>query len=113
MTNGAEDDVDYRRDQVSVRPSGWLDRRLKDTPRTGAPRLGDVPDKRLTEENKKTRTNDLRSWLTSDAGRKEREAAETLAATLPPGLSSVALRGSDLTNHFLAKGDRHHLSSHT
>ncbi|MFG6083663.1 DEAD/DEAH box helicase [Paracoccus litorisediminis] len=93
----------FRRHQVSVLLSGWLQRRLAGTTKTGSPRLRDVLGERLTDEAEKALVADLRSWLASDTAREVREAADAIAATLPADLATVALRGTDLAMHFLAK----------
>lgn len=93
----------FRRHQVSVLLSGWLDRRLQGSTKTGAPRLRDVLGERLDHESEKTLVADLSSWLASNASGEAREAADALARTLPAELATVALRGADLRAHFLAK----------
>lgn len=96
----------FRRHQISLLLAGWLDRRLKNLIMAGttrAPCLRDVLGEQLTDQNENVLINDLRTWLASDNAQEHREAAEALATTLPDGLSSVALRGADLSTHFLEK----------
>jgi superfamily II DNA/RNA helicase len=93
----------FRRHQVSILLSGWLDHRLKGSQKTGAPRVRDVLGETLTVEKKKEIFADLRSWLASDEAREARDAGDGFADTLPPALETVALRGADLSQHFLDK----------
>lgn len=93
----------FRRHQVSVLLSGWLERRLAGTTKTGAPRLRDVLGERLGNADEKALIADLRSWLASDTAQEVRAAAEALGSTLPPDLATVGLRGADLSAQFLAK----------
>lgn len=93
----------FRRHQVSVLLSGWLDLRLRGSTKTGAPRLRDILGETLTGEKEKALVADLRSWLASETSREIRENADALVETLPADLCSVGLRGVDLTQHFLAK----------
>lgn len=94
----------FRRHQVSVLLSGWLDHRLAKLAETGAPRLSDILCDTLSYENEKKLIDDLRSWLSSDQAREVREVADMLASTLPSDLAArIALRGTDLREHFLKK----------
>ncbi len=93
----------FRRHQVSMILSGWLDHRLAGSVKTGAPQLRDILGENLDHAREAALLADLRAWLASDPGKKALESADTMAATLPTGLSSVALRGGDLASHFLQK----------
>lgn len=93
----------FRRHQVSMILSGWLDHRLAGSVKTGAPQLRDILGENLDHAREAALLADLRAWLASDTGKEALETADTMAATLPTGLSSVALRGLDLASHFLQK----------
>lgn len=93
----------FRRHQVSMILSGWLDHRLAGSTKTGAPQLRDILGENLDHAREAALLADLRSWLASDAGKTALASADALAGTLPGSLASVALRGADLAAHFLQK----------
>lgn len=93
----------FRRHQVSMILSGWLDHRLAGSTKTGAPQLRDILGESLDHAREAALLADLRSWLASDAGKAALASADALAGTLPGSLESVALRGADLAAHFLQK----------
>ncbi|WP_171022050.1 DEAD/DEAH box helicase [Cohaesibacter sp. CAU 1516] len=93
----------FRRHQVSVLLAGWLDHRLASSDKTGAPRLKDILGERLTGADEKEILTDLRNWLASDEGADAKANGNALAGTLDPNLSTVALRGEELSDHFLRK----------
>lgn len=93
----------FRRHQVSMILSGWLDHRLAGSTKTGAPQLRDILGESLDHAREAALLADLRSWLASDAGKAALASADALAGTLPGSLASVALRGADLAAHFLQK----------
>lgn len=93
----------FRRHQVSIILSGWLDHRLAGSTKTGAPQLRDILGENLDHAREAALLVDLRSWLASDAGKAALASADALAETLPGSLASVALRGADLATHFLQK----------
>lgn len=93
----------FRRHQVSMILSGWLDHRLAGSTKTGAPQLRDILGESLDHAREAALLADLRSWLASDAGKAALASADALAGTLPSSLASIALRGADLAAHFLQK----------
>lgn len=93
----------FRRHQVSLILSGWLDHRLKGSTKTGAPQLRDVLGENLDHERETAILAELRTWFASSQGQEALKSATTLADTLPAHLSSVALRNTDLAHHFLMK----------
>lgn len=93
----------FRRHQVSMILSGWLDHRLAGSTKTGAPQLRDILGENLDHAREAALLADLRSWLASDAGKTALASADALAGTLPGSLASVALRATDLAAHFLQK----------
>lgn len=93
----------FRRHQVSMILSGWLDHRLAGSTKTGAPQLRDILGENLDHAHEAALLADLRSWLASDTGKAALASADALAGTLPGSLASVALRGADLAAHFLQK----------
>ncbi|MCA3450749.1 MAG: DEAD/DEAH box helicase [Rhodobacter sp.] len=93
----------FRRHQVSMILSGWLDHRLAGSTKTGAPQLRDILGESLDHAREAALLADLRSWLASDAGKSALASADALAGTLPSSLASIALRGADLAAHLLQK----------
>jgi ATP-dependent helicase YprA (DUF1998 family) len=93
----------FRRHQVSMILSGWLDHRLAGSTKTGAPQLRDILGESLDHAREAALLADLRSWLASDAGKAALASADALAGALPGSLASVSLRGADLAAHFLQK----------
>lgn len=94
----------FRRHQVSIILSGWLDHRLAGSTKSGAPQLRDIIGENLGHEREAALLADLRAWLASDAGKTALASADVLAGTLPSSLASIALRGgSNLAAHFLQK----------
>lgn len=93
----------FRRHQVSMLLSGWLDHRLKGSTKIGAPRIRDIFGERLSPDAEKTLLIDLQTWLASGPGQRALALADKLALTLPSTLKTVGLRGADLARHFLQK----------
>lgn len=90
----------FRRHQVSCLVAGWLDHRLRDSERTGAPRLVDVLGDRLGEEEEKGIRLDLERWLATGQGERAVAVAEAMIDALPAELADIGLRGPGLSGHF-------------
>ena len=89
----------FQRHQVSCLIAGWLDQRLRDLERTGAPRLSHVIGNSLSEEEEKALLKNFEEWLVSDEGRRSIATAEAMIDMIPSKISWIGLRGEKLAQH--------------
>lgn len=90
----------FRRHQVSCLVAGWLDRRLRGSERTGAPRLVDVLGDRLGEDEEKEIRRDIDHWRGTEEGKRAVAVAEAMIDGLPAEIADIGFRGADLSAHF-------------
>ncbi|MCY4542454.1 MAG: helicase-related protein, partial [Rhodobacteraceae bacterium] len=97
----------FRRHQVSCVLAGWLDHRLADFGRLGAPKLRDVLGEELTDEVVQTIRIDLAEWLEGAKGKAALAVADDMVAGLPEELRSlVGLTGANLSRHVMEEIER-------
>ncbi len=89
----------FRRHQVSTVLAGFLENRLIDPERTGAPRLKDLFSDTLTREVQQALRAEFSTWMATERGAHFVQLAETLREWLPFELSIAGLAGDDLRNH--------------
>ena len=89
----------FRRHQVSTILAGYLESRLIDPNRSGAPRLKDFFSESLTTESQQNIRVDFSTWLATERGAHFASLAEKLRDWLPPELTIVGLAGEDLRSH--------------
>ena len=89
----------FRRHQVSCLVAGWLDQRLRNLEKTGAPRLSDVIGDSLVEEKEKALLENFEGWLDSSEGRHSIVTAEAMIDMIPSKISWIGFRGDDLAQH--------------
>ena len=89
----------FQRHQVSCLIAGWLDHRLHDSGRTGAPCLLHVLGDKLDEEKEKEILDNFKEWLASDEGRHAVTTAEAMIDMIPSNISRIGLRGAALKKH--------------
>ena len=89
----------FRRHQVSTVLAGFLEYRLADASRSGAPRLKDFFSDTLTSEVQSHLRTEFCTWLGSEDGARFVALAEQLRDWLPAELAGVGLAGEDLRNH--------------
>ena len=89
----------FQRHQVSCVLSGWLEHRLQDHNRTGAPKLRDVLGDSLTEDEERAITDGLSDWLKSEAGTASLAVAEDMVQGLKGEIQSIGLCGTELADH--------------
>lgn len=88
----------FKRHQISMLLSGFLEHRLAAYTRSGSPRLRDVFSDALTPKARTDFDDDFQAWLeTADLDLK---AAADLGARLPPALSGIALDAAALRDMF-------------
>jgi hypothetical protein len=92
----------FRRHQVSTVLAGFLEDRLADSGRTGAPRLKDFFSDTLTTEVQQALRVEFSTWLATERGVRFIGLAETLCDWLPVELKIVGLQGEDLRAHVTA-----------
>ena len=93
----------FRRHQVSCLIAGWLDQRLSNLERTGAPRLRHVIGDSLSEEKEKELLENFERWLSSDEGHRSITTAEAMIDMIPSGISWIGFRGDALAQHAIEK----------
>ena len=93
----------FQRHQVSCLIAGWLDQRLRNLERTGAPRLRHVIGDSLSEEKEKEILENFEKWLDSEEGQHSIITAQAMIGMIPPKLSWIGLRGDELAQHSLEK----------
>jgi ATP-dependent helicase YprA (DUF1998 family) len=91
----------FRRHQVSIVLAGFLERRLTDPNRTGAPRLKDFFSDAISPDAQQALRVEVSTWLSTDQGRHFLQLAETLSRWLPSELALVGLQGDDLRTHVM------------
>ncbi|WP_354139309.1 helicase-related protein [Bradyrhizobium sp. LB11.1] len=96
----------FRRHQVSTVLAGFLESRLTNRNRTGAPRLKEFFSDSLTGEDQQTLRVEFSTWIATEQGAHFVRLAETLHDWLPGELSTVGLVGDDLRNHVTSVVDR-------
>ena len=89
----------FRRHQVSTVLAGFLEHRLSNQNRTGAPSLKSLFGTSLGGEEEKALTADFLTWLDSKAGQASLAFGEEMVSTLPSAVASIGLVGSDLRAH--------------
>jgi ATP-dependent helicase YprA (DUF1998 family) len=89
----------FRRHQVSIILAGFLERRLTEPNRTGAPRLKDFFSDTLTPDVQQALRVEVSTWVSTDQGGHFLRLAETLLSWLPPELAHIGLAGDDLRSH--------------
>ena len=89
----------FRRHQVSCLIAGWLDQRLRNLERTGAPRLFHVIGDSLTKEKEKALLDNFEEWLDSREGRNSIVTAEAMIDMIPPKISWIGLSDDELARH--------------
>ena len=89
----------FQRHQVSCLIAGWLDQRLSDLKRTGAPRLRHVIGDSLSKEKEKELMENFEGWLGSDEGRRSITTAEAMIDMIPSDISWIGLHGDELMQH--------------
>ncbi|MDA9478896.1 hypothetical protein XI03_31295 [Bradyrhizobium sp. CCBAU 65884] len=89
----------FRRHQVSTVLAGFLESRLTNRDRTGAPRLKEFFSDSLTGEDQQALRVEFSTWIATEQGTHFVRLAETLHDWLPSELSTVGLVGDDLRNH--------------
>lgn len=91
----------FRRHQVSTVLAGYLDTRLVDFQKTGAPRLKDFFTDTLNDQTQLHICAEFTNWLASEDGTRNLAFAEQMIDWLPPELTTIGLEGEDLRNHTL------------
>lgn len=89
----------FRRHQVSMVLSGFLENRLANVGRTGAPRLSDFFSDSLSPEIQQSIRVNFSTWLGTESGSDFLSLAEQLRDWLPPELTIIGLAGEDLRSH--------------
>jgi hypothetical protein len=89
----------FRRHQVSTVLAGFLESRLIDPNRSGAPRLKDLFSESLATESRQSIRIDFSTWLAMERGAHFVSLAEKLREWLPLELTIVGLAGEDLRSH--------------
>ena len=89
----------FRRHQVSCLLAGWLDGRLKNITRSGAPRIREVFGDVLDENAETNLIADLYTWLASESCDESHAVADSMAVSLPKEFGHVGLTGNDLKDH--------------
>ena len=86
----------FRRHQMAAALSGFLQYRMREMTRSGAPRLTDVFGVVLDEDASATFDTDFSAWIAGESGRAALASAEQLIDTLPAELQGIGLTGSNL-----------------
>ena len=89
----------FQRHQVSCLIAGWLDQRLRNLERTGAPRLRHAIGESLSKEREKELLENLERWLNSEEGHHSITTAEAMINMIPSDISWIGLRGDALAQH--------------
>ena len=90
----------FRRHQMAVMLSGFLDHRLREQTRKGSPQLRDVFGATLDKDANAAFTTDLECWLASEAGQSAWAHADALNDGLPAALFGIGLTGDALKSAF-------------
>lgn len=89
----------FRRHQVSTIVAGFLEHRLGNSQRTGAPRLKEFFSDTITPEDQVALRVEFSTWLGTEQGAKFMFYAEQMCEWLPSELKAAGLVGEDLRSH--------------